>query len=186
MSQSLPIDPICPVDCSASFPEVEFSLCAPTTYTAQLNYLYFTNVGYSLADVTDVVEWSARLSNSSALPDAIRTLFIIGSKPKPESTKVKISLGREIIGKKKHTVNFKIDEVNATNHEMVRQIECGGQFVFWYATTQLLWGDNSGIIASIDIDEIITDDSGQIITLDGSVTWESKFTPRRVANPIAA
>lgn len=185
MSQLLPTEPNCVTDCAGSMPIVEFTKCAPKTYTAQINYLYWTNVGQSMVDWTSPVEWAARLSNSSTNPQAIRTLFVIGSKPKPEAQKIKISLGREIIGKKKHTVAFKIDELNQTNHDMVRQIECGGQFLVWYGTTQLLWGGNSGIEASIDIDEIITDDSGTVITIEGTMSWEARFTPERIENPIA-
>lgn len=186
MSQLLPNDPECPENCQTELPEVDFSRCNPVTNPAQISYLYVTNVGNSMTDWTSAPEWAGRISNTSANADAIRQMFVIGSKPKPESTKIQISLGRTIIGKKKHTVNFKIDETNATNRELVRLLECGGQYLIWFETSGgILFGDNSGIIASIESDIIIDEDSGQIMRIEGTISWESKFTPASIASPIA-
>lgn len=188
MSIILPTQPTCPDNCATAMPVVTFSKCAPKTFAAQISKIYMTSNGENgLTDWTSAAEWLGRLSNSDTIQSAIRTLFVIGSKPKPESQKIKISLGREIVGKKKHTINFKIDELNDENREMQRVLECGGTYLMWFETSSgLLFGDNSGIEVSIESDVIIDEDSGQIIRIEGTLSWEAKFTPKSILSPIAA
>jgi len=138
-----------------------------------------------LTDWTDALEWQGRLSDNSANADAIRTLHVVGSKPIPASDEKEISLGRRVTGKKTHIVNYKVDETNITNHEFLRQNECGGNYLFWYETVEgLLFGGNEGIEASMlmdmDIPEALTD----LITFAGKVEWKSKFTEERIESPI--
>lgn len=187
MSQLAPTQPNCPTDCSSALPVMDFSKCAPKTNAAQFQKIYMTGIGWSLSDWTQSSEWVSRLSNAANLPDAIRTMHVIASKPKPESNVIPLSLGRKKQGTKKHSIPFKIDETNFTNLEMVRTFECGGQVLIWAETSGgLLMGGNSGIEASIEIDVIITDDSGAIITIEGQFTWEEQFTPEFILSPIAA
>jgi hypothetical protein len=125
------------------------------------------------------------LTDSGAGANSIRTLHVIGSKPVPASDEKEISLGRKVTGKKTHIVNFKVDETNDTNHEFLRQNECGGNYLFWYETVEgLMFGGNEGIEASMlmdmDIPEALTD----LIMFTGKIEWKSKFTEERIASPI--
>ena len=176
---------ICPDDCSSVAPEVAFSECSPDVNEARIDKVYLTNVGQGLADWGDINEWTSRLSNTGSAIDDIRTLFGIGAKAAPESTEIKISLGRTIYGKKKHTITFKIDETNPTNHAMLRQLECGGTFLIWYETSGgLLFGSTDGIVVSIKIDMVIPDDAQQLITYEVTLTWEDRFTEPYIVSPL--
>ena len=148
--------------------------------------MYITNLGNPLVDVTDLVEWTARLSNGGALANDIRTLHVIGSKPVPTADEKEISLGRKISSKKAHTLPFKIDETNQINHEFMRSMECGGQFLFWYETSGgLMFGGNEGIKGSFILDMEIPESETDFILLTGKADWKAKFTEERSLSPLA-
>jgi len=177
--------PVCPTGCTSDLPPTENDECNPETHGAQIGKLYFTNIGNPLIDWTSAVEWNSRLSDNGILPNDIRTLHVVGSKPVPASDEKEISLGRKVTGKKTHIVNYKVDETNDTNHEFLRKNECGGNYLFWYETVEgLLFGGNEGIEASMlmdmDIPEALTD----LITFQGKLEWKAKFTEERIASPI--
>lgn len=173
--------PTCSEGCDNTLPIVSFDDCSPELNSGNLAYLYVTNIGNPLTDWTDLAEWTARLSNSSTDSAAIRKFSIIGSKPAPEKSETTISLDRTYYGKAVHTIDFRIDETNALNHEALRQFECGGDFLIWYETIGgLRWGGDEGIEASIKLDEIIPESSAEFITFTGQAKWKSKFTPERI------
>ena len=159
---------------------VSFDECNPEVCDAQISKVYMTNVGNPLTDWTDPVEWGTRLSNSAVAADAIRTLNVVGSKDKPSSNIKEISLKRKVIGQKDHTVNLKVDECSDLNHEAVRQLECGGNYLFWYETLGgKLFGSTDGITAFIELDMIIPESSDEIITYDGTLTWKAILLSNR-------
>ena len=185
MIQRSPL-PNCPTDCASTLPVVEFDECAPETNDGQIYKLYITNLGNPLTDVTDLLEWQARLDNAGVAGDAIRTLHVIGSKPIPTSEEREISLGRKVVSKKTHIVDFKIDETNQINHDALRQMECGGQFLMWYETSGgLMFGGNDGIQVSITLDMEIPEAETEFITLTGKAEWKAKFTEERSLSPLA-
>lgn len=178
--------PTCPDDCESTLPIVEFDECAPEVNDGQIYKIYVTNIGNPLVDVTDPVEWALRLDNSDPAPDKIRTLHVIGSKPVPASDEKEISLGRKITSKKSHTVPFKIDETNQINHDFMRSMECGGNYLFWYETSGgLIFGGNDGIVGSFLVDMEIPEAETDFILLTGKVDWKSKFTEERALSPLA-
>lgn len=178
--------PTCPEDCESTLPVVEFDECAPETNDGQIYKIYMTNIGNPFTDVTDLAEWTPRLDNAGAASDAIRTLHVIGSKPIPASEEREISLGRKVNSKKTHNIDFKIDETNGINHEFVRQLECGGQFLIWYETSGgLLFGGNDGIKVSMNVDMEIPEGETEFITLTGKAEWKAKFTEERALSPLA-
>lgn len=182
--------PVCPTDCSSQIPEVVFSECAPETNAGQIYNIYVTNIGQSFADLaqdwTVAADWTGRLDNASTNVDAIRKFHVIGEKPVPEKVEKEISHGRIVSGKKKHTINIEIDETNATNYEMMRTLECGGSFLVWYETSGgLLYGGDDGIVATIQLDEMIPKSEQDLILIMGTVKWTSKFHPERIQNPVA-
>lgn len=178
--------PTCPTDCLAQVPNVSFSLCAPTTNSAQIYNIYVGNVGSGFTNLStdtwsNAGAWASKLGSGT-----IKRFHVIGDKPAPEGQEKTISHGRVVIGKKKHTINIVIDETNATNHNMLRTLECGGQFAIWYESSGgLLWGGNDGIVASVKLDEIIPVSEEDLITFGGTIKWISKFTPERITSPIA-
>jgi len=180
------MDPICPTDCTTSLPVVSFDTCNPEVQDAQIDRIYLTNVGNPLTDWTQVSEWNGRLDQTgTASGDEIRYLNVIGDKPKPSANIRDISLKRKIIGQKDHTINFIIDEMNAVNHEFIRQLECGGNFLVWYRTCGgLLFGGNSGIEGFVEADMVIPQGADEIITGEGTITWKARFTEERIVSPI--
>jgi hypothetical protein len=172
--------PTCPEDCSANLPEVSFSDCSPELNGGNITYLYLTNFGNGMTNWLDIAEWTARIDNDSVDSAAIRRIRIIGSKPAPDKPEVVISGDRTVYGTPTHTLDFRIDETNAINHEFVRQMECGGQFTGWYETVGgLRWGGNDGIPMTVKVDEIIPESSSEYITFTGQAKWKEKFTPER-------
>ena len=186
MSANHYLDPTCPANCTTTLPSMSFTKCGPKVNAAQIRWLYITNIGQSLQDVEDAAEWATRISNSSGTANAIRELLVIGSKPKPEYQKINIAGGLTVSGKKKHSVPFKIDQTNLTNLAMVRQFECGGSFLGWYETSSnILFGGDHGIEGSIDADVIIDEDSGQLIRIEGTFSFELQYSPEAIESPIA-
>ena len=178
--------PICAVDCDSVLPAVAFDECQPEVNDGQIYKLYITNIGNPFIDVTDLIEWNARLDNTGLLPEAIITLHVVGSKPVPTSEEKEISLGRKVTSKKAHTTPFKIDETNATNHEFLRSMECGGNYLFWYETSGgLLFGGDDGIKASFILDMEIPESEADFIQLTGKADWKAKFTEERTISPLA-
>ena len=178
--------PTCPSGCSASLTEVEFDDCNPETNGAQVAKVYLTNIGEPLIDWTDPLEWAARLDNSAPNADSIITLSIIGSKPIPTSNEKDISGGRKVTGQKTHILTIKIDETNITNHEFLRQNECGGNYLMWYETLDgKLYGGTEGIVGALLLDMNIAESSDELTIFEGKFEWKSKFTEERTDSPIA-
>lgn len=178
----------CPEGCEAVLPEVSFDLCNPDVHFGQISHVFITNIGYPLTDETDPVEWAARLALASSNPAKIVQLIGIGSKAAAESTVIEMSLGRKVTGNKNHTVPFRIDEVSDLNYEMMRKFECNKQVLGWYKTFEgKLYGGPNGVNedgVSIGFDHVIPEDAGALETLEGNLTWKSKFHPCRTDYPL--
>lgn len=185
MMQRSPL-PVCPTSCASTLPPVEYDECNPEINGAQVAKVYVTNIGNPLVDWTNPLEWQGRLDNNAIAADAILTLHVIGSKPVPTGNEVEISLGRKIVGKKTHVLNVKIDETNNTNHEFLRQNECGGNYLVWYETIDgLMFGGTEGIVASLLLDMNIAESAEDNIVYEGKFEWKSKFTEERIQSPLA-
>lgn len=182
--------PTCSLGCDSVVPVVSFDECSPEINSGQLQVMYVGNRNNPFVSWTDLTEWSSRLSNTSTDSSAIRTMFIIGGWPLPERAEKIISLNRTIYQEGKHTINFKIDETNAINHEMLRSFECGGQYSVWVATGQigddgkLIWGGNEGIEASLQIGQVVPESTDENITYEGTLKFTSKFTPERTGTDL--
>lgn len=173
--------PTCSPGCDNDLPIVSFDDCSPELNSGNITYLYVTNRGNPLTDWTDLAEWAARLSNTSTDSSAIRQFRIIGSKPAADKPETVISGDRTYYGLATHTIDFRIDETNQINQDMLRQMECGGAFLIWYETLGgLRWGGDEGIEATIKLDEIIPESSSEFITFTGQAKWKAKFTPERI------
>lgn len=181
-------DPICQDGCDAIPPELSFTDCDPEVHEAEIDRIFFMSLGGNpLNDWTDPTEWASRLSNTSNDVNAIRYMNVVGEKPAAEGDAKKISRNRKIKMQKVHTINFDVDETNTTNYDALRELECGGNFYVWYQTAGgHLYGGNVGIEAFIDINDVIAKDRTELELFVGTITWDYKFHPEMIDNPMAA
>lgn len=180
-------NPVCPSGCAAgTLPEVLFDLCSPEFRESEIVRVF---VGLrntpAFTDVAAAAEWTDRLSMDSTDADAIRPLTVIGDKPAPTKNEKEYSAGRTVTLNKSHVLNITVDEVNAKNHEFVRQLECSGQARIWYETKGgLIFGGNEGIPAKITLDMVLPR-GDENMRYEGTVEWKARFTEERAVSPIA-
>jgi len=179
-------NPVCPTDCTTTLPILDFNYCAPSNLFGEIQKIYIALADTTpFIDVENLVEWTARLSNTSVDPDAIRYMDVIASKDAPEYTEIELSLDRKRLSYKTHKISFKVDDISDLIYEFMRNLECGGFFRIWYATGDgKIFGGNDGILASITADLIIPETSDELITIQGSIEWKSKFSPEMHDDPM--
>lgn len=181
-------NPVCLNDCDADLPVVSFDKCNPEIHLSEIRRIFVAKLtAASFTNVALAAEWVTRLSETSvANDDVIRPMTVIADKPAPTPTVKEISGGRKITINKNHIVNITIDETSAINHDMVRALECGGEFKIWYETAGgLLFGGNDGIECSISLDMVLARGDEHMV-YNGTCEWKSKFTEEYVISPIAA
>lgn len=176
---------VCPEGCATPLPEVQFDLCNPKFSFGQISDFFITNIGYPLIDETDPVEWNNRLNLPTNNPAKIIRLLGIGDKPAATVTKTAASYGRQAIGNKDHIVNFKVDEVNDPNYNMMRQFECGKTVLGWYKKFDgYIYGGAKGIKGTIDFNDVIPEDAAQLEVLQGTFEFKAKIHPCRTMWPL--
>jgi hypothetical protein len=67
---------------------------------------------------------------------------------------------------------------------MLRELECGTNFLVWYVAGKYIYGGNDGIEASFKLNDIIPEDNQELNTFNGTITWDAKFHPERINNPL--
>ena len=175
----------CPTGCENWLPVVDFDHCDPNVDFGEISQVYVTGAGNGLTDWTDPAEWATRLDDDTLNDDTkIRTLIVKGDQPPAESVEHEISDCRVFWGEKKFTINIDIDETNITNHDFMRQIECGGLFTIWYAAGQYLYGGTAGIEATITLNNNITRGCTEMNLISGNIKWTNKFHPEKIENPL--
>lgn len=178
----------CLNDCATNIPDVSFADCNPEINLSQIAKIYLAKpVAASFSDWTQASEWATRISTTDDTDDAIRPLTVIGDKPLPETGTKTISGGRIVTTDKKHTINFDIDESNATNHDFARGAsKCTKSVKFWYETIGgKLFGGNDGIDGTFAIDMTLSRTEGDIILYPGTLKWTSQDLEERCDSPIA-
>ncbi len=168
-------------------PKLKVSFCNPKLTLGRINDLYFGNAANPFADWTSLSEWNTRLDNDT-LDDAtkIRFLSIIGSKPKPERTKIPYSQNRNYHTTPVHTIPFKVDETSQENYEFLQFLDENPEYSpnVWYPDADYLYGGNAGIPVSITMDHIITESDKELNYFEGVIEWTDKH-PVRIPNPLA-
>jgi hypothetical protein len=181
------MNPVCATGCDnalESLPAWNFSECAPEVNAGEIESIFMGVPGNAFTDWKSAAEWNARLTSLTATK--LVRLTVSGEKPKPTGNSKDISGGRKIQLDSDHVLNFTIDETSEANHDAIRQLECGGQFLFWYETSGgLMFGGNDGILASISAGMVIPKSRKDALTYEGSLTWSAKFTEERIVSPIA-
>lgn len=177
---------LCPEDCEVALPVQKFDECNPEINKSQITDIFYTKGNATpFTDVTDPVEWAARLSQTDvASPDSIRRLTGIGSKAKPTSTTRAISGGRTVTINRAHSINHVIDETNQENHDAMRNHQCRGTYTMWYKAGNLIFGGNSGIKVTFDPGAVLDGGDEGVIVLDYVITWNNLFDEERAISPI--
>jgi hypothetical protein len=177
--------PICPTDCTGALGEVSFNECAPEVHFGEIEKIYLwtdstTPPFATQAAYDSLAEWSAHLDNSGAAVDDIRYLTVIGEMPEPEQTETPISGDRTVVGYKKFTVNFEIDETNNINYAFILDSECNGKFKANFETADnMIYGGYQGLDVSIKLNQVIPKTRQEVVKIIGKMTWSSKNHPFR-------
>lgn len=169
-----------------SMPETDCDWCAPNVRTSEIRriFLQLTSAD-DFEDWTQPFEWVTRLSETSHDRNAIRPISVVGDKPAPNATNVRISLDRTQTVQKEHTVNATMYEVNDTNHAFVMAIKNGRYLKMHYETTGgYMFGGNGGIMARVTVNMILPKGQGEIMMYQVTITWNSLRTEDRCLSPI--
>jgi hypothetical protein len=181
------MNPTCATGCEdalETLPGYVFSECAPEVNAGEIEKIYLGIPGNPFTAWTSAAEWNSRLTSNTATK--IVALTVIAEKPRPTVNSKDISGGRKVKLDSDHVINFTIDESSQANHDAQRQLDCGGVFLMWYATSGgLLFGGNAGIEVSIEAGMVIPLSRNDTLTYQGSITWKAKFTEERIVSPIA-
>jgi len=167
--------------CTTVLPPTSADLCDINSFFGEVNQLYFTRYGDSLADWTDNAEWLTRLSNSTVLPapgtDApIRTLFGIGSLAPPERTEIPVSRRRSVFTTPKYTLIFNVEDTGDTNMAMVGLLPVGGQqYAAWIGTEESLFGGDDGILMTLIADPVIPESPDELMKIQVTLTFKGTF-----------
>lgn len=188
----------CGNSCSDELGILNFNDCNPNWNEGGIEMILLANIGYPLlspepineADVATVLaELTARMSNTSAAPNAIRYLTVMGDKPAPTKNEITMSKNRKIVTSKDHVVNLVIDETGEENYKFLQKSECGTQYLALYVAGKYMFGGENNLIdmqeVSISIDDIHPQSNKELNTFIGTMSWNSKFSPTRVLNPLA-
>ncbi len=183
---SLPATVQCNEDCDFDIPAVKFADCNPEVNESQVSDLYLSQTDADdFNDWTQATEWGDRISPDATDKNSIRNLKVVGDKPKPETQSRTISGKRVVVTGKNHVLNFDIDETNAINHEFVRGSKCIKQVKMHYGTIGgLLFGGNTGIKATMEVDMTLSRTDGDIVLYQGTLKWSSLDTEERCPSPL--
>lgn len=174
-------EPICPVDCESSVPDVEFNECAPNVNAGEVTRIYLAAADADdFTDVTSLAEWTPRLTSNN-----IKELVVIGEFPEPETNELSISDDRKITSNKAFTLQAEIDETNMTNYAFLRKLECSIKMKMWFQTSAgIMYGGNEGIPASVLGNLVIPKDRNDIERFMLKATWRKKHSPGRSISPL--
>lgn len=180
-------NPTCASNCDVTLPVVSFDDCNPEVSYSEIRRIFIAKKGAApFSNWLNATEWLTRMSQTSVTgDDYIRPLTVIADKPAAASVIKEISNGRRIVIGKDHTINFTIDDVSDENYEFMRGLECGGEYRFWYETEGgKIFGGNEGFLARVDANSVLNRGRDEIETINGVMTWRTKFSPERGTSPI--
>lgn len=181
------ITPTCPDGCDFQLPVLSFDICTPSVAFGEITHLYIAaGDAAGFTDVTDLAEWTARLSDDSVDADAIRTLHVIADLPAASAEEIVISLGRKVYSPADHVINVEIDDVSDSTYEFARATSCNTGYKVWFATPEYIFGGTEGIDAMLNLRPQIERGIKSVNKLVGTVTWSAKFSPERHVSPFAS
>lgn len=180
------LNPTCPQGCSTVLPSVDFDLCDPAIFFGEITHLYVAaGDAAPFTDVEDLAEWTARVSETSVDPDAIRDFHVMADLPAATADEIIISLNRKVYSPATHIINIDIDETSDLNYEFARMTSCNTQYRLWFGTADHIYGGQNGILSSLNLRPVIERGSKSINKLTGTAQWDYQFSPERHDNPYA-
>jgi hypothetical protein len=188
---SVTILPVCPTDCTGVLENVSFNECAPEVHFGEIAKLYLwvdstTPPFASQAEYNLTSHWTTHLNDSGTSLSDIREFTVIGDQPEPEQTETPISGDRTVVGYKKFSIVFEIDETNDVNYNFLMHSECNGKYKMNYETADgMLYGGYLGLDVSLKINQVIPRERSAVVKIMGKVTWSSKYHPFRQISPVA-
>jgi hypothetical protein len=176
--------PSCPDDCTG-LPLVDFDVCAPEIHYGEVSKIYIAAADADpFTNIELLPEWTARLSETSVDPDAIRPLTVLGDLPVAEQSELTISGDRTVVGYKQFVLNFEVDETNGVNYNFMLTAECNLSFLIWFETSDgVMYGGNEGILATVRLSLMIPRERTDIVKYMGTAKWKSVFSPLRSHSP---
>ncbi len=183
------MDPTCATGCldeELILPDFLQDDCVPEVNFGEISEIFLGIPGNYFTSVTAGAEWTARLAATGATK-LIRVL-VRGDRPRSTAAEpLTLSGGRKKSVPRDFVINFSIDDVNPTNHEAIRQIQCGGNFQAWYRTLdgKYVFGGNKGVKAFIDADLVIPRSSSEAMSYDGVLSWKGQFMEEMNIYPLA-
>lgn len=178
---------LCPTGCdNFQVPVVDYDDCNPEVSFGEIEKIYIASMeADDLTNVWDVSEWASRIDNEvTGDDDAIRELTVSADLPAGEFDIVEISNRRKVTSPNTFTLAVTIDDNSDLNYEFMRWTECNPKVKMWYATQDHLYGGNEGIRVDIMLKEVIERGNKALKTLQGTISWEDKFSPQRIPNPL--
>lgn len=169
-------------------PDAEANFCAPDVNFGQIDRVFVGLAGNPLTDFEDLTEWNDRLENVEDTPltpdlTKIRYLNVIGDKPAADKPVVEISQGRKVYPAATHTVNVEIDETGPVNYSFLKTNEQSNQtYALWYTAGKYIYGGNSGVPASLILDDVIPQSKDELQKFIGAFSWDG-YSPDRGVNP---
>lgn len=179
--------PVCPQGCAFQLPELDQDLCTPNVSFGEITHLYIAaGDAASFTDIEDLAEWTARLNDTSADPDAIRTMFVIADLPAATSEEIAISVNRKVYSPADHVINVDVDDISESMYNFGRATSCNVGYKIWFGTPDYIFGGNEGIDAMLNLRPVIERGAKSVHKLTGTVTWSAKFSPERNVSPFAS
>lgn len=177
--------PVCPTTCEGPLGEYSFSECAPEVHFGEITKIYLwtesaTPPFASQAEYDSIAHWNTHLDNSGSDVTDIRYLTVIGEMPEPEQTETPISGDRTVVGYKKFTIPFEIDETNDVNYAAIFDAECNGKYKANFETADgIVYGGYQGIDVSVRMNQVIPKSRQETVKIMGKMSWSSKNHPFR-------
>ena len=178
--------PTCPTGCTSLLPENTYDFCVQTIITGEIERIYLANGDAEcFTDWTTSTEWTARISEDSGDPDAIRQFRGIGDLPVGTNDETDISLGQKYYGEKSFVVNFDIEDCSESNYSFMRFLECQATIKMWFEAGGYLFGGNCGLDVNINANYQIERGQKTLHHIMLVITWDNDFSAERCASPIA-
>ena len=182
---SVNIDPICPEGCTSLMPDFNFSDCAPNVIFGEIEKIYIASLDADpFDDWSDAAAWLARIENTDGTEESVRELTVAADLPAPTADEIEISNRRKVMSTKTFELAVTIDDNTEENYEAMRWSQCNPTVRFWFADQTHLYGGNEGIRANVMLSEVIQRGAKAIKTIQGKFTWDAKFSPERIENPL--
>ena len=169
---------LCPSSCAPALPPSITGGCGITTRTGGISKLVFVKCDYVFEDISDRTEWEAAVNHTTGgEPDPIVVFsgLLLAQKPKGTFTKKRISscAPEQLVGKENQITfqDFNSDTLDCKDIEFWNTlVTASSSYQFGYYTCD---GYFYGLVPefSLEVDQVIEDNSTGNIFFDGTVSW---------------